>query len=284
MKELFDLKIVHEKNIGPFYPRVRDREDIAVLRDEKTGVIFLDSMSHMRLSHYEEVGVGSYGYWGQKDKGGGREKYEEDDRRRSKQFGLYFKQADVIDIGCGMGGLLEEIKSIAKSVAGVEPREGDRDELARRGYRMYRRAADAPAGQFDVACLFHVFEHATEPLDMLKDARTLLRPGGTLLVEVPHARDVLMKLDAFKAFTLWSEHLVLHTKESLRRYLKAAGFKNIRIEGFQRYPLGNHVGWLVDSKPGGQSRYSFPEGAVVAYEKALKETDQTDTLIAFATK
>ena len=32
--------------------------------------------------------------------------------------------------------------------------------------------------------------------------------------------DLLLSIKAFRNFTLWSEHLVLHTKLSLTKYLK----------------------------------------------------------------
>lgn len=282
MKELYDMGIVHINDVGPYCLRVRDRADIAVLRDKRTGVIFLNTTKHMDISHYEEMGDGSY--WGGENREKALELYKEDDMRRATQFGSYLQGKDFIDVGCGTGGLLDRVKGTAKSVAGVEPQKSVREELERLGYPMYRLPGDAPKESFDVAGLFHVFEHMTEPLKTLKEVRHILRPSGTLILEVPHARDVLLKFEAFKAFTLWSEHLVLHTKESLRKYLETAGFSDIRIEGYQRYSLANHIGWLIDEKPGGQKRYVAFDTSTEKYAELLKKSDQTDTLIAFATK
>lgn len=282
MKELYDLGIVHTDDIEPFYPRVRDRADIAVLRDKRTGVIFLNTTEHMDISHYEKMGDGSY--WGVESREKALDFYKEDDQRRAVQFGAYLQGKDFIDVGCGTGGLLDRIKGIAKSVTGIDPQRHVREALEKLGYPTYRLPGEAPKESFDVAGLFHVFEHMTKPLKTLGEVGNILRPGGTLILEVPHARDVLLKIDAFKAFTLWSEHLVLHTKESLRTYLETAGFKDIRIEGYQRYSLANHIGWLVDEKPGGQKRHVAFDTSKEEYAELLKESDRTDTLIAFATK
>lgn len=282
MQELYDLGIVHSADVETFYPRVRDREDIAVLRDKKTGVIFLNTTGHMDLSHYEEMSGASY--WGGKDRNQALELYREDDERRAQMFGKDIAGKDFIDIGCGTGGLLDLVKDRAKSVAGVEPQRHIREELGELGYTTYRLLSDVPKESFDTVALFHVFEHMTEPLKTLKEVLGILRTDGTIILEVPHARDVLLKLEAFKTFTLWSEHLVLHTKESLRTYIEMAGFKDIRIDGFQRYSLPNHIGWLVDGKPGGQKRHETFANAVAAYVQLLKDSDQTDTLIAFARK
>ena len=115
---------------------------------------------------------------------------------------------------------------------------------------------------------------------ILKETHALLRKGGKVVVEVPHAQDVLLKLDSFKSFSLWSEHIVLYTKQALQKLLKQSGFKNIHIGGFQRYPLANHIGWLVKGEPGGQNSIHIEASE---YEELLISTDQTDTIIATAT-
>ena len=175
--------------------------------------------------------------------------------------------------------LLAYLKGTAKSLAGVEPQEYVRSELTREGYTMYCLASEVPRQTYDVASLFHVLEHITTPLETLKQTHALLREGGRLIVEVPHARDVLLKLDSFKSFSLWSEHIVLYTKEALQKIVEQAGFRNVQVAGFQRYPLANHLGWLVNGKPGGQ--HTVPITAS-DYEGMLMSTDQTDTIIATA--
>jgi hypothetical protein len=106
-----------------------------------------------------------------------------------------------------------------------------------------------------------------------------------IIIEVPHARDILFSLyncKKFKEFTFWSEHLVLYTKTSLKLILDAAKFLNYKIEGFQRYPLANHLYWLSKGKPGGHEKWPFLvcEKLEAAYQEQLKEIDRTDTLIA----
>ena len=89
----------------------------------------------------------------------------------------------------------------------------------------------------------------------------------------------------FKNFTLWSQHLVLHTRESLFRFLQSVGFVQINIKGVQRYPLSNHMYWLANGKPGGhKSSLSLIESKSLnnEYEKALAKIDATDTLVAVA--
>jgi hypothetical protein len=96
----------------------------------------------------------------------------------------------------------------------------------------------------------------------------------------------LYTCEAFKKHTFWSEHLLLHTRQSLHAFLEAAGFTDIIVTGFQRYSLANHLYWLSQSKPGGHVQWSFLENNALheAYAASLQKLDATDTLIAVAKK
>jgi hypothetical protein len=105
---------------------------------------------------------------------------------------------------------------------------------------------------------------------------------------VPHAKDFLISfldLDVFKSFTFWSEHLILHTRDSLKIFLESAGFSNICIKSYQRYPLANHLHWLAKGKPGGHIVWDYLRTAELdtAYANMLAKIDISDTLIAVAT-
>ncbi len=137
--------------------------------------------------------------------------------------------------------------------------------------------------------LFHVFEHLDNPSQLLKLCYKKLKKYGSIIIEVPHAKDALLTTynsDSFRKFTLWSEHIILHTNESLNLFLNDASFKLNRIEGFQRYPLSNHLYWLAYNKPGGHEIWNHLNSVDIenAYSNALKCNNSTDTIIAFATK
>lgn len=137
--------------------------------------------------------------------------------------------------------------------------------------------------------MFHVFEHLVNPLEELKKLHTKMSDNSRIIIEVPHANDFLLSFlenESFKKFTFWSEHLILHTRLSLQIYLEKAGFKNIVISGFQRYPLANHVHWLSEKKPGGHNIWDFlrTDALDCAYSEMLSNIDKNDTLIAYASK
>ncbi|MBT5399793.1 methyltransferase domain-containing protein [bacterium] len=95
----------------------------------------------------------------------------------------------------------------------------------------------------DLITSFHVLEHLPYQLQSLIEFRNALVDEGKIIIEVPHAQDFLIQsvdLPEFRKFTFWSEHLVLHTKESLEALLKKAGFNKIEVFGYQRYGFTNH--------------------------------------------
>jgi SAM-dependent methyltransferase len=175
-------------------------------------------------------------------------------------------------------------------VSGIELQKEIRDYLTTSGHVMYGSLKQIPDNvNYDVISLFHVFEHLSTPLKYLNDIWNKLEEKGKIIIEVPHANDALLSLydvHEFKNFTFWSEHLILHTRMSLEIYLKKAGFKNIVISGYQRYPLANHLYWLNKKKPGGHIEYNFlaNENIDLEYQNVLNKIDKTDTLIAIAEK
>ena len=141
--------------------------------------------------------------------------------------------------------------------------------------------------KFDVITMFHVLEHIPHQIQTLKIIKKKLKKNGKLIVEVPHADDFLLNFDElkeFKDFTFWSEHLILHTFFSLKKILRKAGFKNIKIRYFQRYGFDNHLGWFLKKKPGGHKFFRKYNSEILdaSYVKNLMRLKKTDTLIAEA--
>ncbi|MBA2117226.1 hypothetical protein [Bremerella alba] len=68
-------------------------------------------------------------------------------------------------------------------------------------------------------------------------------------------------------------------------FLERAGFAEISIKGFQRYPLANHLHWLAKGKASGHLKWSQLRTPTLeaAYGEMLAGLNQTDTLIATAT-
>lgn len=256
----------------------RDR-DVPVWIDDGSGVIFIDDFyvgpDEYESGSYRGTSVG--------------QNYEDwtDTRRRVESFRALIAGRSVLDFGCGSGSFLKAVRPLATNVQGVELQTSFRESLNDEGLICHESlSACSPV---DVATLFHVLEHLPDPLTTLMDLRTKVNgPQGAVIIEVPHARDFLItraRNDAFLEFTLWSQHLILHTRDSLRRLLTAAGFADIDIHGVQRYGLANHLTWLIEGRAGGhKSALAALETDQLrqAYASALAAMDASDTLVAIA--
>jgi 2-polyprenyl-3-methyl-5-hydroxy-6-metoxy-1,4-benzoquinol methylase len=282
IRQLISIGAIAEEHLQSYFPRVRDREEIAVFRDSQSEVIVLSDIDHVTNGYYEEreekQGYSVHGQHVSTPR-------LEDNIRRAKDFGEYIRNKCWLDFGCGLGGMLDEMAGQAKQAIGLEPSRARADIVKAQGHDVALSMDEVEVESLDVVTMFHVLEHLTNPLAELEKIRGRLKTDGVLLIEVPHARDALFTLyesEDFKRFTFWSEHLVLHTRQSLTLLLKAAGFSKIEVMGYQRYPLANHLHWLARHRPGGHEVWGFlnSTGLQSEYEAALSRLDRTDTLVA----
>ena len=263
----------------------RDRQDIAVLRCQRSGVLFLETSGHIDLEYYEH----------EYDPRPGTlvgDRYERPTRsddlpRRSEMLRPLVRAKSWVDFGAGWGEVVRELADHAGPCVAVEPSRLKRDEMARDGIRAVRSIEDLGDERFQVATMFHVLEHLVDPAAAVDEVRGVMSDGATLVVEIPHARDALLSLfrsEEFAAFTYWSQHLVLHTRESLAAVLGQAGFTDVAIRGYQRYGVANHLHWLAQGRPGGHAIWPQISGRSLdeAYEAALAAVDASDTLVAYA--
>ncbi|TYC63412.1 class I SAM-dependent methyltransferase [Rhodobacterales bacterium] len=279
---LAEIGVASEADREVYATRTRDRDDVTVYRDRRSGVIYIDGF----YGGDEVYEAGSYRGINLAKTGSRDYEISRNAERRYAACKPYVCGRHVVDFGCGDGSFLRKVQSETLSCCGVELQKDYVDALNREGIACHTSLAALEDGSMDTAVSFHVLEHLPDPLPILKDLCRVVKPGGTVVIEVPHAGDFLLNEldnDAFRAFTLWSQHLVLHTRDSLRRLLAAAGFENIVVEGVQRYPLSNHLTWLASGRPGGHksglAALDTPD-LTHAYEAALNRIDATDTLVA----
>jgi SAM-dependent methyltransferase len=218
-----------------------------------------------------------------------RSKKLEDEGRRLKQFLPFIKGKSICDFGTGHGLFLDLCVGVASQVNGVELRQECINNIH---WRLGDSVSVKPSIEdfqqaFDVVTMFHVLEHLEDQQAHLQMAYKVLKSGGQIILEVPHAEDFLIEkvaLESFYDFSFWSEHLILHTRGTIRHFLQAAGFADIKIFPFQRFGYANHLHWLRHGKPGGHDIYKdIPSDEFdQSYREFLCQRNWSDTLIATA--
>ncbi len=126
----------------------------------------------------------------------------------------------VLEVGCAEGELGRRIKTIANiEYVGIEL-SADADAAAQVLDRVSRKvAADLDDAPFDLVLSFHVLEHIPDIGAETKQWYRLLKPSGSLMVEVPNeAGHQLLSWDANP------EHLHHFSSASMSALLGHAGF------------------------------------------------------------
>jgi len=140
----------------------------------------------------------------------------------------------VLDIGCGPGVLLNQMRSRGWQTRGTERSQAAASQ-ARDVFHLDVRAEDvddliAQGATFDAVVLWHVAEHLQTPLDVLKGIARVLRPGGVLLVAVPNFASPEARIGRAGWFHLdVPRHLVHFTPSTLGAMLTEAGFHSVRV-------------------------------------------------------
>jgi 2-polyprenyl-3-methyl-5-hydroxy-6-metoxy-1,4-benzoquinol methylase len=143
----------------------------------------------------------------------------------------------VLDVGCGRGLLLHQLRTLGWKVTGTE--------LSNRAARHAREALhldvhvgeltnlDFEAQSFDAVVLWHVLEHVDNPAVLLHEVSRLLRPDGIVLVAVPNFGSIEGKLWRAHWFHLdVPRHLTHFTPNSLANVLEAERLKTERTSYF----------------------------------------------------
>lgn len=160
----------------------------------------------------------------------------------------------LLDVGCGSGQFLSLMAHLGWAVTGVEPNPlACRMASKRWGITPINGwIEDVTNETFDVISMIGVIEHLYDPLDTLRKARQLLKPGGTLFLTTHDIPGPGPKLFG-KNWVGWEvpQHLYFFNQATMTSLLTKAGFKSIRIRRhFRSIDLFNTV------SPGTKERYA----------------------------
>jgi SAM-dependent methyltransferase len=140
-------------------------------------------------------------------------------------------RAEICDIGCGSGKLAGALAELGHRVTAVEidpntvaGKHGDRIDLLHGSAEQLPAAARAR--RFDCVLLSHVLEHCLDPLRALHNARSVLKPTGVLVCEVPNSAAAgLRRSGAAWAMLDVPRHLHFFTQHSLRGFCARVGLR-----------------------------------------------------------
>jgi 2-polyprenyl-3-methyl-5-hydroxy-6-metoxy-1,4-benzoquinol methylase len=213
--------------------------------------------------------------------------YEQDDMQRFTLDVLWpnsLREKSILDVGCGVGSLLDMTRNISGSQIGVEPCGPYLESLTGRDYTVFpslKNAANTNKSSIDWAFSVQVIEHVENPREFLEEIFCLLKPGGRALISTPNRDDVLMSLlnDEFAPFFYRSAHRWYFDHKSLTICAERAGFEVADVHFVHRYGMSNTLHWLRDNKPKGQQQIEGIDPMADHFWKGyLEKNKQSDTI------
>ena len=146
----------------------------------------------------------------------------------------------LLDIGCYTGLFLSLAREQGWAVAGVEPSlwacQVARERYHTEIHQGTLSTLNDPAQTFDVATMWDVLEHVTDPLGELQRTRQLLRPNGILALTTIDRGSPIARLLGQRWWWFMEMHLTYFTRGTVTALLKAAGFDVLAIHV--------HVRWI----------------------------------------
>jgi 2-polyprenyl-3-methyl-5-hydroxy-6-metoxy-1,4-benzoquinol methylase len=143
----------------------------------------------------------------------------------------------LLDVGTNMGFFLRKAKQLGYETEGVEPSpalsEIGRKEWDLKIHTSYLEEAKLPENTYDIITLIDVFEHVTNPKEILACCSKLLKDDGIIAVKVPNGdyNHFKMKIGRITGkgsqLDIWDcyEHVVHYTPKTFKKMAEKCGFK-----------------------------------------------------------
>jgi SAM-dependent methyltransferase len=149
----------------------------------------------------------------------------------------------LLDIGCGYGFFLQEMKYRGWEVEGIEisdvGRKYAQDKWDIHVYSQPPEDLPLPESIFDVVTLFYVIEHVLDPLGLLMGVKRALKSNGLILLRWPHSTPIVRLLGPLsKKLDLYHTpyHLYDFSPRTMKKMLTSCGFREIEttVGGYTR--------------------------------------------------
>lgn len=154
-------------------------------------------------------------------------------RKRTRLITDRLPPGRVLDVGCGAGVFLHEMKRLGWRAQG-EDTSPDAVRAARGlGLDVFEgELAEArfPEASFDAVTLWNVVEHLPDPLAQLREVARVTRTGGVVVMTTPNVQSAEARIFGGR-WAMWEapRHLQLFSPSTVSQALAAAGFVDAQV-------------------------------------------------------
>jgi 2-polyprenyl-3-methyl-5-hydroxy-6-metoxy-1,4-benzoquinol methylase len=133
-------------------------------------------------------------------------------------------QSYVIDVGCGSGVFLDELKKQGwEKTFGIDFNPYACELAQKKGHQIYQeplKKIKEKNESFDVVTAFQVIEHVPDALEFIKE---VVKPGGLVVISTPNYKSFMRNLE-WNLLNMPPHHVSLFTAESFESMAKILGF------------------------------------------------------------
>jgi len=137
--------------------------------------------------------------------------------------GLVKADSAVLDFGAGSGHILRSLRQLVPSiqVSCIEADLTASQFLRSQGFTVFDSLEQSPKGSFDAVILIELLEHLNDPVPLLAEIKSRLRPGGRIFISTPcgETRSGYRKTGAYNT----PEHVQFWTEKSFGVLCEKAG-------------------------------------------------------------
>ncbi|MGI8730949.1 MAG: methyltransferase domain-containing protein [Solirubrobacteraceae bacterium] len=243
----------------------REYDELALQRCDACGLLFAPWRGDDELQELYDAG-----YFERYPCG---ESYDADERqrryensRRVRFMRRHVPAGRMLEIGSASGYFLEAARDAGFDAQGIEPVRSYADRASERfGLPVtagFIEQIELEPNSFDVVCAWHVVEHLNDPRAVLGRIRAALKPGGTLLLEVPN----ISSIKSVRRKAGWEHldaerHVGHYQPSSARALLARAGYEIAAVDTISGYAYHRPSQALRPKTVAGQVKEALVERA-----------------------
>jgi SAM-dependent methyltransferase len=151
--------------------------------------------------------------------------------RLLKSITPYAGKGRLLDVGAGSGILMEAAARAGYQADGIEPSNWMVDRAADHGILVHHGVLPMPGvtGPYDVVTLVDVIEHVSDPVDLLKQAKAVLAPGGVGLVITPDVGSMAARVMGPSWWHYRLAHICYFDRKTLLSAIGSAGLRPVSV-------------------------------------------------------
>ena len=194
------------------------------------------------------------------------------------------KNSKILDVGCGTGNLLLELREAGFiHLVGIDPyieKDIEYENCVKILKKTIKEFSESENNKYDLIMFHHSFEHIQEPFETLEACKRLLNPDGIVLIRTPvvdswaweNYRENWVQIDA-------PRHIFIYSRKSMEILAQKIGFKikeiicdstEFQFWGSEQYkkgiPLVSDISYAVNRK-----KSIFSKKQIRVFKKLARE-------------